>query len=240
MALCTGCGVCITLCPAGALSGEEGKPPQWKEDRCSFCDTCLQACPHSASPRIRWMDAREAAERVLVNRPFIRGITCSGGECTLYRDFLCELFALVKTAGLSCLIDTNGSLNFEEDLELLNLCDGVMLDIKALDNETHRRLTGADNASVLYNAEYLARRGKLTEIRTVVCAQDFGAEETVERMTSLLAPYLAKGNIRYRIIAFRPNGVREAYCGLGQPERVVLENLRTTALRNGFIDVIIT
>ena len=40
--------------------------------------------------------------------PFIRGLTVSGGECTLYPDFLTELFTLARAGGLGCLLDSNG------------------------------------------------------------------------------------------------------------------------------------
>lgn len=42
------------------------------------------------------------------SRPFIRGLTVSGGECTLYPDFLTELFTLARAGGLGCLLDSNG------------------------------------------------------------------------------------------------------------------------------------
>ena len=74
--------------------------------------------------------------------PYIRGLTVSGGECSLRRDFVVELFCLAKEKGLTTLMDSNGTYNFKEDTELLSVCDGVMLDIKAFDEEEHRKLTG--------------------------------------------------------------------------------------------------
>ena len=40
--------------------------------------------------------------------PFIRGVTVSGGECTLHRDFLLALARLVRARGLGFLLDSNG------------------------------------------------------------------------------------------------------------------------------------
>lgn len=94
------------------------------------------------------MSAEEVFEEVSGNLPFIRGITVSGGECCLYPEFLKELFGLCKEAGLSCLIDSNGMVDFSLYPELLELSDGVMLDVKSWDPEVYRRLTGADNAVV--------------------------------------------------------------------------------------------
>jgi pyruvate formate lyase activating enzyme len=189
------------------------------------------------------MDGEEAARRALANRPFIRGVTCSGGECTLYRDFLIDLFSRLKPAGLDCLIDSNGSLDFGEEPELLDLCNGVMLDIKTFDAAVHQELTGRDNGIVLRNAVFLAQTGKLAEIRTVVCARDYGARETIQGLAGLLKPLLSgrkAGGIPYRIIAFRPYGVREVYRRLGQPGQDFLEELKKLALSLGFDPVIVT
>jgi pyruvate formate lyase activating enzyme len=186
------------------------------------------------------MSIKDVLDRIRENRRHIRGITCSGGECTLFAEFMTELFPLVKKLGLGCFIDTNGSADFEEHPELLACCDGVALDIKALDPEKHRLLTGADNRAIIQNAVFLAGMGKLVEIRTVITSADYGAFETVNGVTRLLKPWLRKRDIRYRLIPFRVYGVRKEYRGLGAPSRDFLEDLRKLALNNGFKTVDIT
>lgn len=44
------------------------------------------------------MTASEVLSALAPSRPFIRGLTVSGGECTLYPDFLTELFTLARPA----------------------------------------------------------------------------------------------------------------------------------------------
>lgn len=141
MALCTHCGACVSACPAGALSLREGKV-HWEEALCVGCDSCLRACPHLSSPKVKEMTVEEILLRIQQNRPFIRGITCSGGECTLYAGFMAELFAKTKAMGLTNLIDSNGILDFSQADALLEHADGVMLDIKCFDRAGHIRLTG--------------------------------------------------------------------------------------------------
>ena len=60
------------------------------------------------------MTVEEVLLRIRQNLPFIRGITCSGGECTLYAGFMAELFAKTKAMGLTNLIDSNGILDFSK------------------------------------------------------------------------------------------------------------------------------
>ncbi|MFQ9394369.1 MAG: hypothetical protein ACLR2E_10190 [Lachnospiraceae bacterium] len=86
------------------------------------------------------------------------------------------------------------------------MTDGVMLDIKSWDLEDHLRVTGAANERVLKNLEYLAASGRLFEVRTVVVPELFDCEKTVRETARLAASYLGRGNIRYKIIAYRPMG----------------------------------
>lgn len=94
---------------------------------------------------------------------------------------------------------------FEKYPQLLAVTDGVMLDIKSWDLEDIAR-HGAANERVLKNLEYLAASGRLFEVRTVVVPELFDCEKTVRETARLAASYLGRGNIRYKIIAYRPMG----------------------------------
>jgi pyruvate formate lyase activating enzyme len=115
-----------------------------------------------------------------------------------------------------------------------------MLDIKASDNEKHEKLTGRGNDQVLKSAKYLAAKGKLVEVRTLITAADFGAEETITKTAGLLRPYLKKYDIAYRLIPFRVFAVRREFRNLGVPPREKMEKLRNLALSCGFTQVLIS
>ena len=235
--LCRDCGACVGICPTGALRMEAGKV-LWDAAKCCGCDACIKNCPHLSSPRVTLMSVEEVLERIEKNRPFIRGITCSGGECTQYADFMTALFAKTKALGLSNLIDSNGSLDFSQNPALMENADGVMLDIKCYDSVTHRTLTGHDNSLVLKNARWLAENGLLPEVRTVVVPGVLPNEKTVDAISRLLAPYQKTAPIRYKIIAFRPMGVRREYRGYAVPSPAMMQSLADLARRNGMTDVV--
>ena len=220
--------------------GQQRRRVHFDPAKCVACDTCIRTCRHDASPRIRWMDAPAVMAQIRRSMPYIRGVTVSGGECTAHPRFLRELFTLCREAGLTTLIDSNGTLAFAGEEELMAVTDGVMLDVKAFGAEDHRTVTGQDNRQVLENAVFLARAGKLTEVRTVVVPELFDVRESVRRTAALLAPYLTVAPIRCKIIAYRPMGVREAYSHYQVPGAALLNELADIARAEGLKEIVIT
>ena len=248
-AVCISRGDCVATCPAGALTRSAEGLVLFDPTKCVGCDTCIHTCTHDASPRIRYMNAEEVYAEVRRNVPFIRGVTVSGGECTFYPAFLHDLAILAKKDGLGFLLDSNGSYDFEADpAELLSVIDGVMLDIKAYDAADHRAVTDVDNTLVLKNMRFLADRGQLYEVRTVIVPELFDTEKTIVDTACALQPYLSRQkhwpanegtSIRYKIIKYRPFGVREAYRSFTPPTDAWLEHLADLARAEGMTDIVI-
>ena len=235
--VCTHCGACVSVCPVGALRIEDGEV-RYDWAKCKMCDACIHACPHSSCPRIRNLSDEECMHEIEKQIPFIRGVTVSGGECTLHRDFLVALSRRVRAHGLGFLLDSNGNYDFSADGELLNAVDGVMLDVKAWDAENHLRLTGADNDLVKRNLDFLATAGKLEEVRTVVAPDWMNPEETVEAVSRRLVS-LGAANTRYKIIRYRPMGVRSEYRDQSVPAKERLNALAERANALGIANTVL-
>lgn len=202
--MCCNCGDCVKTCPVKALSLEDGKVV-WNRSICVNCDTCIKTCRHNASPKITWMTADDLLKEIEKVRPYIEGITLSGGECTLRRDLIVELFPKVKAMGLTTLLDSNGSLDFEKDPEILEYCDGVMLDVKAAGKEFSDWLIRYPNEVILKNLEYLLKVNKLYEVRTIIFPdRDKDNEETVTYVARII-----QDRCFYKIIRYRQFGVRD-------------------------------
>lgn len=233
--LCNGCGACVPGCPAGALA-QAGDKVLWDEEKCQNCDACIRACPHFASPKVRWMTPGAVMEAIRPNLPFIRGITVSGGECTLYPAFLTGLFTLAGEQGLGCLLDSNGVVPLEPLTALMANTDGVMLDVKAWEPAVYAALTGAkNNTAVKENLRYLAGAGKLEELRLVVLPGRVDAEAVIDGVAAAIGP--ARAAARLKLIAFRPFGVRGELAGAPATEMAELERLAARAKSAGFADV---
>ncbi len=87
------------------------------------------------------------------------GITVSGGEPLLQTAFVTKLFTLAKAEGVHTTLDTAGEPWGEAMAEaidrLLAVTDLVLLDIKHIDPEQHRRLTGKPLSNILDFARHL-------------------------------------------------------------------------------------
>ena len=205
--MCISCGTCVRNCPVKALRFDDEKKVVWDPDLCVQCDTCIKVCPHDSSPKIRWMSVEDVLDELQRSLPYIDGITTSGGDCTLYNEFLIELFREVKKLGKTCLIDSNGSFDFKADPRVLKVCDGVMLDVKAYDNQWHSFLINHDRDTVLKDLDYLLSVDKLYEVRTLIFPnKNEENEATVSYVSKIIGD-----RCRYKIIRYRPFGVREKY-----------------------------
>lgn len=231
---CINCSMCVSACPVEALK-RENRLVKFNPSICVECDACTKRCHRNSTPKYKVMTAQHIMQEIMNYRPFIQGITVSGGECTLQAPFLIELFKLAKEAGLTCFIDTNGSTDLSEQPELMNLCDGVMLDVKVWDSVIHKRYLKADNALVLKNLDYLINCGKLYEVRTVILPNLFDNEETVREVAKRISGH----DIRYKLIKYRSLGVRKNNLNLNTPSDEIMLNLKSIAQEQKFYNLII-
>jgi len=100
------------------------------------------------------------------------GITVTGGEPLVQIGFVTELFKKFSEKGIHTALDTSGILFKRENLpqidELLKYTSLVMLDIKHIDDEEHKKLTGHSNKNILDFANYLSEKSIPMWIRHVV------------------------------------------------------------------------
>ncbi|TDW25772.1 pyruvate formate lyase activating enzyme [Breznakia blatticola] len=214
--LCVDCGECIPTCPTHALSKVNGKVV-WDSSKCVDCDTCIKVCKHHSSPKVKTYDVQTLVAYIKEHALFISGITVSGGECMNYADFIYDLFVEVKKLGLTCLIDSNGAYDFKQYKPLLEISDGVMLDVKAVDEAFHQKLCRYSNKVVLENLEYLQSIGKLVEVRTVLLPEE---DEQNTKTVDYVSKHL-EASIPYKLLRYRPYGVR--------PEGVSVFGMKTVS-----------
>lgn len=117
---------------------------------------------------------------------YIEGITVSGGEPLLQIDFVIELFKLAKEHNLTTCLDTSGSIFDRKNKSIISKIDTllehtdlVLLDIKHINDEKHKMLTGHSNQNVLDFAQYLSDKNQDTWLRYVLVPTINDDEDTL-------------------------------------------------------------
>ena len=166
-----------------------------------FLQGCPMRCKYCHNPDTWKMNtgALRSAQSLLQeyerNAPFYKngGITVTGGEALMQIDFLIELFTLAKQKKIHTCLDTSGvtyhpgASSYNEKLdELMKVTDLVMLDIKHIDPEGHKVLTGHDNAGILAFAKYLEEKNVRVWIRHVVVPGITDDEQLLTRLGTFL------------------------------------------------------
>ena len=114
-----------------------------------FMQGCPLRCAYCHNPET-WADekkiemtAEELVKKVLKYKPYFGddgGVTFSGGEPLRQPKFLLEALKECKRYGINTCLDTSGA--GDEYDEILDYVDLVILDVKAIDAEKYKALTG--------------------------------------------------------------------------------------------------
>jgi pyruvate formate lyase activating enzyme len=156
---CIRCGLCVEACPEGAQKIEENQRLYYR-DLCQTCGKCVDECfARALVMPAREMTAEEVMAEVHRDRDYYTdsggGVTFSGGEPFLQKEFLLEMLRQSKRAGLHTAVDTAGNLPFDWIAEALPYTDLFLFDCKMMDEERHREVTGVGNQRILENLQKL-------------------------------------------------------------------------------------
>lgn len=162
-----------------------------------FVSGCPMRCQFCHNPDTWNMQAGELKSADELLRQALRykaywkdggGITVSGGEPLLQMDFMTELFKKAKEQGIHTTIDTSGAPFTREEPffckfnELMRYTDLLLVDIKHIDEEQHRILTGHSNRNILDMARYLSEIGKPVWIRHVLVPERSDSDEWLKKL----------------------------------------------------------
>ena len=166
---CISCGECVLVCPAGAHAIKDGKHV-FERSKCVACGKCEKVCMGKALTLYgKEVEVDELLDLLLQDKEYYEtsngGVTLSGGECLLYDDFCAELLRKLKENGVHTAVDTCGYVPRSALDKVIPYVDTFLYDIKAIDEETHKKCTGKSNQLILKNLLYLDEKGCEIEIR---------------------------------------------------------------------------
>ncbi|MGL4520995.1 MAG: pyruvate formate-lyase-activating protein [Bacilli bacterium] len=179
--------------------------------RCQYCHNADTWKMNSGKE----MSADQIIAEVESYLPFIQssggGITVSGGEPLLQIDFLIELFKKCKEKNIHTCLDTSaGCVDFSEAyLEkvdiLLSYTDLILLDLKHIDDDVHKKLTGRSNVHILKFANYLSEKHVPIWVRYVLVPTVTDDESHLKQMGQFIASL--KNVEKIEVLAYHQLGV---------------------------------
>lgn len=174
-----------------------------------FMAGCPLHCPWCANPEgldinvnkllIEQKTVSEIVEAVKPQIPFFRhsggGVTFSGGEATVQLEFLKELVAELYDLGVDLCIETCGYFDFNKVKEVLHKMSLVFVDIKHMDSQIHKELTGVGNELILKNIALMARLSGEIVIRIPVIGGVNDSDDNIRQTAEFVKNTVKNGKI---------------------------------------------
>lgn len=201
---CEGCGACSAVCPqrVHCVDGEE-HVIHW--EACLACGRCVEHCSYRA---LAIKGYRISADALVAKaarlKPFFDhsggGITLTGGEVTRQPEFAAAVLEGCQSLGIHAAMETCGACSWTPLEQLVAYTDLVLYDLKLMDEEAHRRWTGASNRHILRNAERLAEHNVRVRVALIP-----GITDTEENLRGIFSFMRRVGLSSVELLPYNPS-----------------------------------
>ena len=212
------CSWCVKACPLA------GSPIKFDEDGllksiergkdCTGCLKCADECPGHAIKS--WGEEKTVPQLMKIIKGDISfynrtggGVTLNGGEVLLQWEFARELLKECRSAGINTCVETALCVPTEHMEAVYEYTDLVITDIKHMDPQVHKRLTGQSNELILKNIKRTAELGKKIVIRTPVVNGYNNSEDNIRRIGEFLRDELGGRIVAYQLLPYRRMGTEK-------------------------------
>jgi pyruvate formate lyase activating enzyme len=207
---CTGCGLCVPVCPGQAIEITGGKS-HTRKNLCQGCGNCASVCPNEARIMAgRTMSAEEVFQEVRKDEVFYQnsggGVTLSGGEPLAQAEFSTSILRLCKQAGLHTAIETTGMAPWQTLRQVLKYTDLVLYDLKQMDTVVHKKSTGVSNNLILENVKRIRKELAIPVVARIPVIPGYNASpENIEATANFIATELGR-DTKVNILAYHRLG----------------------------------
>jgi len=220
------CGRCADVCPIKSAApieydGSGALKAVRMVKECQHCLKCAEVCPPQAIKL--WGDKKTLPElmgTIEGDRNFYDrsggGVTLNGGEVLLQWEFAAMLLKACKEAGINTCVETALNCPTEHMEAVFQYADLVLADIKHMDSEKHRHLTGAGNELILRNIKRTIELNKKLVVRTPVVPGYNGDEQNIRAIGAFIRDELQGRIVAYQLLPYRKLGT-EKYASLMIP-----------------------
>jgi pyruvate formate lyase activating enzyme len=192
---CINCRQCERICQRNVHIFFDSRHMIDRE-KCDICGKCAEICPIKAIEVCgKTVSVKEVMEIVKRDKIFYDvsggGVTISGGEPLVQKDFTYGLLYEAKSSGINTIVDTNGKWKWKDIIAMLPFIDGFRYDLKMMDSKLHNLYTGVDNRLILENLKKLAENEKQITI-AIPLIKDINDSEDNIKSTILFLKTLKK------------------------------------------------
>jgi len=193
---CQGFKDCLQACPQEAISWVDGSITNW--EACDGCGKCAEVCVTGGREMVgRVVEVQDLMAEIERDMVFYNqsggGVTFTGGEPLMQREFLRTLLACCKTSGIHTTVDTSGYATWEGLESIYPLTDLFLYDLKFADETRHRQYTSVSNNLILENLQKLSARKANILVRIPLIPGINDDDENIHSSATFLKrlPYLA-------------------------------------------------
>jgi pyruvate formate lyase activating enzyme len=211
----------VDACPQHAVAWIDGEP---LTDRavCERCGTCLSECYSEARQIVgREMTVEQVMAEIAPDIAFYDeshgGVTFSGGEPLLQRDFLLALLQACKVRELHTVVDTSGFASWDTLDQIRSFTDLFLYDLKLIDDERHREFTGVTNQPILRNLQDLSALGHSIVLRIPIVPGLNDDDESIAQLAEFITALPHRHPIE--LLPYHHIAV-DKYLRLGKPYRL--------------------
>jgi pyruvate formate lyase activating enzyme len=174
--------------------------------RCDFCQNfhISQKVPESLVPEVT---INKIIKDALTTEKNI-GIAFTYNEPIIWFEYMRDVAEIAKKEGLYTVMVSNGFVNREPLVEILEFIDAFNIDLKAFNNDFYRQLTGAELEPVKKSLKQIAGSGKHLEITTLIIPGQNDCEKEMELQSEWMAGELGE-NIPFHLSRYFPTYKRD-------------------------------
>ncbi len=222
---CSACGACVDACEHDAIAlGPDSAVTD--PARCELCGTCVDACLAEARQIVgREASVSEVVEEIEKDAIFhdqsAGGVTFSGGEPLMQPEFLRELLVECKARDLHTTVDTCCHAQPHVLDTIRDFVDLFLCDIKHMDDDAHRRMTGVGNGLILDNLRRLSAAGRDMVLRVPIVPGFNDDEEDVAATACFAASLRTVRSID--VLPYNSGGRAKAARMIGEPSMLAVD-----------------
>ncbi len=200
--LCVNCGTCAEVCPSGVHGfSSDGKHKIERGAQCVGCRKCETACPRAALGISGQMHSISNLMAIIEeDMPFYEtsggGFTLGGGEALAQPEAAANLLMACKQKGINTAMETCGYAKPEALLKAAEFTDLFLFDLKHMDSERHRALTGVRNESILKNMRLLLENRYQVKARLPLLTGMNDDEAALRQIVDFLRPWQDRKNFK--------------------------------------------